>query len=258
MVVRTPDAANATPKAVKSADRAVGLLEALADTPTSLTLSDLQRILEVPKSSLHGLLQTLRSRGWIESNERGTEYRIGIRALRAGAAYLEHDPVVRLAAPLLATLCRDLDETFHLARLDGPNVLYLASRESQHHLRVVSRIGRRLPAHATALGKALLAAQPWPEVDALLPSELSALTPHTITNRIALKAELAEIRVRGWASEREQSTEGLTCFSVALPGPRRYPTDAMSCSVPLARADTDHVEKIVQALVSAAADLGLR
>lgn len=238
-------------EAVKSAYRTVELLELLADTPDRLTLAELQRRLGVPKSSLHGLLQTLLARGWVD--ERGG-YGIGLRALRVGAAYLDRDPMVRAGGPLLAGLQRHLDETVHLARLDGADMVYLASRESQHHLRVVSPIGWRLPAHATALGKALLAARGTPEVDALLPEPLAALTSDTVTDRQALHAELGEIRLRGWAYEAGQSTPGLCSFAVAVPSshPAVY---ALSCSLPLARLSDTRRPIIVSALAECADQL---
>jgi DNA-binding IclR family transcriptional regulator len=237
---------------VKSAYRTVELLELLADTPDRLTLAELQRRLGVPKSSLHGLLHTLVARGWVDESRGG--YAIGLRALRIGAAYLDHDPMVRSAGPLLAGLQRQLDETIHLARLDGSDVVYLASRESQHHLRVVSRIGRRLPAHTTALGKALLAARSTAEVDSLLPETLVALTPDTVTDRRALHAELAETRLRGWAYESGQNTPGLCCFAVAIPSthPAAY---ALSCSIPLARLTDEHRRNVVTALTECADEL---
>jgi DNA-binding IclR family transcriptional regulator len=237
---------------VKSAYRTVEVLELLADAPGRLTLAQLQRRLGVPKSSLHGLLQTLVMRGWVD--ERGGGYGVGLRALRVGAAYLDRDPMVRAGGPLLAALQRHLDETVHLARLDGADVVYLASRESQHHLRVVSRIGRRLPAHATALGRALLAARSPAEADALLPETLAALTPDTVTDRRALHAELAETRVRGWAYEAGQNTPGLCCFAVAIPSahPAVY---ALSCSIPLARLSDDRGPAIVSALAECAGEL---
>lgn len=239
-------------EAVKSASRTVELLELLADTPDRLTLAELQRRLGVPKSSLHGLLQTLVARGWVD--ERGGGYGIGLRALRIGAAYLDRDPMVRAAGPLLAGLQRQLDETIHLARLDGSDVVYLASRESQHHLRIVSRIGRRLPAHTTALGKALLAARSPAEVDTLLPETLVPLTADTITDRQALQAELAEIRLRGWACEIGQNTPGLCCFATAIPSahPAVY---AVSCSIPLARLTATRRPAIVAALTECADEL---
>jgi DNA-binding IclR family transcriptional regulator len=254
---QNPQAAGSGPRpgqgSVKSARRAVELLEVLADAPRRLSHTELQHALGMPKSSLHALLRTLVDAGWVETSERGLDYGIGLRALRAGASYLDRDPVVRAAGPVLARLVRELDETVHVARLDGPEVVYLASRESLHHLRVTSRIGRRLPAHATGLGKALLAARSDAEADALLPADLAAVTPSTVTSRAGLFAELGQIRVRGWAFEREQNTIGLACFAVALGAHAGY---AMSCSLPVARLEAAHQEQIVKALVQAAVELG--
>jgi DNA-binding IclR family transcriptional regulator len=243
-------AAKARP--VKSADRTIDLLEALAEAPGRLTLTQLQHRLGIPKSSLHGLLVTLTARGWVD--ESGGGYAIGLRALRAGAAYLDGDPVVRAAGPVLVALQRRLDETIHLARLDGPNVVYLASRESRHHLRLTSRIGHRLPAHATALGKALLATRDAATVDALLPDALTALTSGTVTDRGELDAELAQARERGWAYESGQNTPGLCCFAVAIPNshPANY---ALSCSIPVARLTDEHQRAVVAALTEGADEL---
>ena len=241
----------ARPAAVKSADRTVELLEVLSASDRPLTLTELHRALNYPKSSLYMLLQTLVGRGWVELDAERGSYGIGVRALLVGTSYLDHDPVVRAAIRVMEQVRRDVNETVHLARLDGPDVVYLASRESEHHLRVVSRVGRRLPAHATSLGKALLAQRSPDEVDALLPAELTALTPGTVTDRAALHEQLAGFRVLGYAREREENTPGLGCFAVALP--YRSPViDAMSCSVPLGRLDDAHQAQIVAALLDAA------
>jgi DNA-binding IclR family transcriptional regulator len=233
---------------VKSADRTVELLELLARTSEPLTLSEIQRELSYPKSSLFVLLRTLVARGWVETDRRGTGYSIGVRALLVGTSYLDRDPVIRAATRVLEMLRAEVNETVHLARLDGADVVYLASRESAHHLRLTSRVGRRVPAHATALGKSLLAGHADAEVDALLPAKLEAITPLTITDRGRLFAELAEIRERGYAAERGQNTPGLGCFAVALDY-RTPPTDAISCSVPYPRLDdADHAAETLAAV----------
>jgi DNA-binding IclR family transcriptional regulator len=234
--------------AVKSADRTVELLELLAGYSEPLTLSEIHRELAYPKSSLFVLLRTLVARGWVETDRRGTGYAIGVRALLVGTSYLDRDPVIRAATRVLEVLRAEVNETVHLARLDGPDVVYLASRESAHHLRLTSRVGRRVPAHATALGKALLAGRTDDEVDALLPARLEALTPHTTVDRGALFDELAAVRDRGYAAERGQNTPGLGCYAVAL-AYRTPPTDAISCSVPYARLDdADHAAAVLEAV----------
>lgn len=234
--------------AVKSADRTVELLELLAGYSEPLTLSEIHRELAYPKSSLFVLLRTLVARGWVETDRRGTGYAIGVRALLVGTSYLDRDPVIRAATRVLEVLRTEVNETVHLARLDGPDVVYLASRESAHHLRLTSRVGRRVPAHATALGKALLAGRTDEEVDAILPAQLEVITPQTIVDRGALFAELAAVRERGYAAERGQNTPGLGCFAVSL-SYRTPPIDAISCSVPYARLDdADHAAQTLGAV----------
>ena len=239
------------PSAVKSADRTIVLLEALANSPHAMTLTELQQAMGVPKSSLYMLLQTLVARGWLHSDTRLGTYGIGVRALLVGTSYLDHDRVVQAAAPVITELRGQINETVHLARLDGSDVVYLASRESQHHLRVISRVGRRVPAHATSLGKSLLAARTDTDVDALLPAKLTQLTPNTVHDRRALYKQLDEFRALGYAFEREENTPGLCCFAIALPY-RTPAVDAISCSVPMARLDKKHEKEVVNGLFEAA------
>jgi DNA-binding IclR family transcriptional regulator len=109
----------------------------------------------MPRSSAHALLRTLVAQGWVRSDASGTLYGIGIRALLVGTSYLDNDPYLPLITPFLDDLRQDLDETFHLGRLDGTDIVYLATRDQA----VRSRIGpgRQAAARLPALGKALLA-----------------------------------------------------------------------------------------------------
>ncbi|MBA2077628.1 IclR family transcriptional regulator [Rhodanobacter sp. PCA2] len=249
-MTRKQETKAAAPTAVKSADRTVLLLEALAASGHALTLTELQQLLDMPKSSLYMLLQTLVARGWLACDTRLGTYGIGVRALLVGTSYLDHDRVVQTAAHVISELRAQINETVHLARLDGSDVVYLASRESQHHLRVISRVGRRVPAYATSLGKALLAARSNQEVDALLPDKFVALTANTVRNRRALHKQLDEFRALGYAFEREENTPGLCCFAVVLPNATPA-VDAISCSVPIARLDKKHEKEVVDGLFNA-------
>ena len=217
---------------VKSAVRTVELLEYLAARPTDpARLREISDALDMPRSSAHALLRTLVAQGWVRSDPTGTYYGIGIRALLVGTSYLDSDPYLPLITPFLEELRAQLDETFHLGRLDGTDIVYLATRESQQYLRTSSRVGRRLPAYATALGKALLAERFGADRDKHVPAALEALTATTITDRADLDHQLDDVRVRGYASDDEENTSGLRCFAVAL----RYcrpAQDAISASIP--------------------------
>lgn len=244
---------------VKSAYRALDVLEAMSAGPA--TLSELSRLLGIPKSSLHGLLRTLTERGWVATTESGHQFRLGLRALQVGTRFVDEDEVVAQVAPSLDRLAAATGETVQQARLDGAQVVYLAKRDSAHPVRLISSIGSRLPAHATGLGKALLAARDDETVRGLLGSPpYPALTARTVRTWESLQAELAEVRARGYAIDDGEAGDGLRCFGVVVPPVRGLDTgpatDAISVSVPVYRLDPDHEDEIVNALLEEQARLG--
>ncbi|GAA2433767.1 IclR family transcriptional regulator [Actinomadura vinacea] len=236
---------------VKSAARTLELLELLASRQNRpARLRELTEALNVPRSSLYALLRTLTKHGWVRTDASGTMYGIGIRALLVGTSYLDTDPHLRIVKPMLDELGEKLDETFHFGRLDEFDVVYLATRESSQYLRAYSRVGRRLPAYCTALGKSLLAERHGDELERHVPAELAATTPRTITDRDALAADLVRTRERGHAIDVEENSLGLHCFGFALryTPEGRPPRDAISCSVPLARLTPEREAEIVAAM----------
>jgi IclR family acetate operon transcriptional repressor len=243
-------AARSNGQSVKSAVRTVEVLDFFARHPGLHSLGSLQQSLGYPKSSLYVLLRTLVDLGWIETDPTGTLYRIGLRALLVGTSYIDTDDVVAGARSVLDRLAEQTGETCHLARLDGSDVVYLATRESRHFLRPFSRVARRLPAYATSLGKSLLADRDDDEVRTILPRRLEALTKNTLTDPSKLMADLARVRRRGYAVDREESTIGLRCFGVALHY-QRPARDAISCSVPAARMSAERESQIVEAVFRA-------
>lgn len=235
---------------VKSAVRTVELIEFFAGRPGLHSLAAVQEATGYPKSSLYMLLRTLVDLGWVETDATDTRYGIGVRALLVGTSYIDGDEVVAVARPALDRLADDTSETVHLARLDGTNVVHLATRQSPYHLRPFTRVGRRLPTHSTALGKALLATRTDEQVRTMLPETLPALTEHTVTDREELIEELHQVREQGFAVDREENTLGLRCFGVAV-SYRSPARDALSCSVPVARLTPGHEQLVKDALFDA-------
>ncbi|MHA3019052.1 IclR family transcriptional regulator [Mycobacterium sp. BMJ-28] len=233
---------------VKSAARTVELLEYLADRQDQpARIRDVSAALDMPRSSAHALLRTLIAQGWVRCDASGTLYSIGIRALLVGTSYLDTDPYLPSITPFLDELRGIWDETFHLARLDGCDVVYLATRESRQYQRSTNRVGRRLPAYATALGKVLLSEQVGAQRDSHIPAELIGLTPRTVTDRAELEEALETVRIRGYATDDEENTTGIRCFAVPL----RYSRpaqDAISVSVPLARLTPGREADLIEAL----------
>ncbi|MEU9826359.1 IclR family transcriptional regulator [Micromonospora chersina] len=202
---------------VKSADRTLELLELLAGSPDRRTPAELARDLAIPKSSMHGLLQTLVRRGWLEVDSSGSRYGLGLQALRAGGAYLRADRAVRRLTPVVERLHQELDATVRLGRLVGEQVVCLVSRERHGP---ATGPGRHTPARDTALGAVVLARR---EVT-------------------AAGGEWARIRAQGYALAREE-IDGVAAWCVAVAAPARLgPSDAIGVSFsgelpPSARAD---------------------
>jgi DNA-binding IclR family transcriptional regulator len=242
---------------VKSARRTIDLLETFAENPAWTSLADLHVRTGFPRSSLHGLLRTLRDAGWIETDTGGTRFRLGVRALICGTAYLDRDPAMPYATDALERIREQTGFTAHYARLSGGQVVYLETRESRHSLHLVSRVGRTLPAYATSLGKALLAELTEAELTTLLPASLPALTDKTITSRDKLRDELGAVRERGYATESEEGTPGVACAAAVVP--YRIPaSDALSCSMPAGQATVSETRRIGELLVEVAEDLSQR
>ncbi|WP_019932810.1 IclR family transcriptional regulator [Nocardia sp. BMG111209] len=239
---------------VKSARRTIALLEVFAAHRSWLSLAEMHEATGFPRSSLHGLLRTLHDAGWIEADEAGTRFRLGVRALICGTAYLDRDPALPYVIEMLERLREETGFTVHYARLAGADVVYLETRESHRSGHLISRVGRTLPAHATALGKALLAELADAELAELLPPRFEALTGATVTDRDTLYGELGVVRERGYATERGEGTAEVACAAAAVP--YRIPaTDAVSCSMPADRVSESEQHRIGAVLHTAAADL---
>ena len=241
-------------RGVKSADRTLDLLEELAGATTPLSLGELARALSIPKSSLHGLLRTLEHRQWVETDDSGLRFRLGVRALRLASSHLAQDRDMQILHEAMRQLCDRTGETVQLARLAGTEIVYLAQLPGRHPVRLVSAVGERLPAHATALGKALLAARADEDLQVLLEPPLAALTENTLTDWPRLQAALAATREMGIAWDNEEASLGLTCAATVVPS-AGLPTHAISVSIPTFRLSEGARGDLLQMLTALAESL---
>jgi DNA-binding IclR family transcriptional regulator len=232
---------------VKSAARTLEVLDLLSGPETSWTIGGMARELRIPKSSLHGILSTMRARGWIALDDATGRIRLGIRALATGYAFVENDEWASLAQPVLDTLWDQTNEAVEYGRLDAADVVYLAKRDSHAPMRLYSAVGRRLPAHATALGKAILAGLPEEDLESRLAAPLAALTPNTIVDGVALREELQRVRESGFAIDRGENATGVVSIAAALV-PGRSTRDALSVAVPAARATPERIDEVARAV----------
>ena len=244
---------------VKSTSRALDILELLADSSQGLTLTELARQLELPKSTVHGLVHTLRQRGYISQNETHRTFHLGLRLWEIGRAFQLEQELVRQALPIMRRLVDNLDEIVQLAVRDGIYNVYLAKVDCQQPIRLISQVGVRLFCHATGLGKALLSTEPDAEIDRLYADiTLPGFTDNTITDVEALKEELRRTRARGYAEDREEYVAGLRCVAVPVVSHTGRTLAAMSFSLPAQRATDERLARAAALLRTAAGELADR
>lgn len=177
-----------------------------------LTLAQIVRRTGVPRSSAHRMLERLVQLRWLRRD--GYHYELGLRLVELGSLAVHQDRLHSAATPLLHDLHRATGLVVHLAVLDGADVVYLEKIGNRITLAIPSRVGGRQPAHCTAVGKAMLAYSD--STDAV--DLASRKTKYSISSRAQLTAELAKIRARGMAFDREESLPGFGCVAAPIGG----------------------------------------
>jgi DNA-binding IclR family transcriptional regulator len=199
----------------KIVERTLDFLELFAREKRPLSLSDISRLLSIPVSSCHDVLQAMQERGFIyEVSPRGGYYPT-LRMYEAGKVIAENDPVVLRADFLLREMRDALDESVLLAKVSGLKGTYLLSFETSHPLRFQLKVGNNVTSlHAASAGNAILGNLSDKQLDETLESlELTALTHHTITSKSALRAKIIAGRTAGYYVNRNESIEGLTTIT---------------------------------------------
>ena len=203
-------------KTIYSVAKAISLLDILTENGRPAALSELYQKTGWPKSTIHGLLSTMREYGLVEQGPDG-KYCLGIRLFEYGCAVSNSWDISTIARPYLQSVCQKLGESVFLSVLNRAAVVTLAEEESHASLRVVSEVGARLPIHCTSQGKLFLAnLSPAESRRILTHSELKAYTPHTLTTPEQFTPELARIREQGYAVENGEYKVGLRSVSAPI------------------------------------------
>jgi IclR family transcriptional regulator, acetate operon repressor len=244
--VTTPRAAGS----VQSVDRALDVLETLARAGGPLGVGELAERTDLPQGTAHRLLQSLQQRGYVR-RDASRKYSVGTAAVRLADA--AQRALARSARPYLAELVAISGETANLAVLEGDDVVYVAQVSSPHTLRMFAEVGRHVPPHSTAVGKALLASLPRDRARAILRrTGLAARTAATITSLDAFEAELDRVASQGWAADEEEQEAGVRCVAVPVGGPGPHAA-ALSLSGPVERFAGGRTAGLVEAMRRVAA-----
>lgn len=191
--------------------RIAALLTAFQPGDDALGISELARRTGLPKTTVHRLARHLVEHGLLE--RAGTSVRLGLKLFEIGQLAARQRGLVDAARPLLADLREATRNTVHLAVLEGTEVVYLDVQRGPDAPQLPSRIGGRLPAHATGVGKAMLAFADDATVDRVIATGLPRMSRRTITSPALLRRQLAKVREEAIAYEREESGVGTVCVA---------------------------------------------
>jgi IclR family transcriptional regulator, acetate operon repressor len=244
VATRPPSAAETVAEHRSLTERIFRILDAVADAGDPVAAAEIVRRTGLPKTTVHRIVNDLVHVGTL--TRVGDALCLGAHVFELGSVVPPNRRLREAALPFMEDLYEATHEIIHLGILDGFDVLYLVKLSGHDRVPVPTRDGARMPAHATGLGKALLATSPRAVVRRVLTRPLPAMTPNTITGRADLLQELAEVARVGVAFDREEAFSGVVCVAapITLPG---FPSRAaVSVTGPRHRFDPDEAAHLVR------------
>lgn len=241
---------------IQSVSHALDLLEQFHDEVDELGVTELSKRLKLHKNNVFRLLATLESRGYIEQNKVTENYRLGLKTLELGQTFVKQMGLLRQSRPVLESVVRECNETSYVAILKDFHIIYLDVVETDLTVRVVPRVGSRLPAYCTAAGKIQLAYMTDEELENYLPTgkELKRFTANTITDKDELKKHLLQVAETGFAVDNEELDSGVKCVGAPIRDYTRRIIGAVSISGPSMRFSPERMEKELIPLVRRAGE----
>jgi len=241
---------------IQSVARALFIIDTLAEARVELALNEIATRLSLAKSTVHGLISTLKDFGYIEQSAFTGKYKLGIRLFEVGQIVAHGWEVRSIATPYINRLLDEVGETVHLVVLDKLEVLYIDKRESVQSLRIVSQVGMRLPAHCTGVGKVLMAyLSPEQRSEIIERKGLAPFTRNTLTSAKALEEEFARIRAQGFAIDNEEIMESLRCVAAPIMDQTGAVISAISVSGPVFRMKDEHLEQAIECVTRTAEEI---
>jgi len=204
-------------KGVQTLERALDIIELLSIQQEGLGVTDIGARLSLHKSTVHRLLASLGSRGYIEKDNVRSLYRLGLKVVEISSLRLNHLELKTEAVPILRHLAELTDQPVHLAILSGTDAVYIEKIDPQTSLRLYSQIGRRIPVYCSALGKSLVSDFSDAEIDKVIAAtEFRKYTPKTLTDPEAMRLSVHETKRRGWSVDDEEHEVGIRCVAAPI------------------------------------------
>ncbi len=238
---------------VKSASRVLDIIEYIVNSAKPPTFTAIQEALDIPKSSLSYLLQDLLAREYIHCDSAAKVYYPGLKLIQVSAACINNTDITKEISLVTKKLSDELGETTHAGILEGRFVVYIAKCHGEKELSAVRTIGFKIPAHATGIGKVLLAALPEAEVKRLLDGiELEQYTQNTITSEELLLNELKKVANQGFAVDDQEIIPGGICIAAPIYDKEHKTIAALSVTIPVIRIASDSMGTLIGKVQAAA------
>ncbi|QEU96171.1 IclR family transcriptional regulator [Streptomyces kanamyceticus] len=230
-------------------------LEELA-TRQPIGVAELARAMDLPKSTVQRALGTLHTAGWIkQTGSTPTRWTLTTKALLIGRQATGELGVRDVAVPVMEELRRAVDETVHLAVPEGDRIVLVERLETSQPVRIVLPLGQPLSGHASANGKAILAAGSPEAVERYLARGLTHFTGTTIDDPDALRTELDSVRARGYALNQGEWRDDVSAVAAAVLGPDGVPVASMSINLPSSRCDSERLHALGSHVRAAAQEI---
>lgn len=237
---------------VVSVSKALELLSCFSIGIPVWSLSDMARRVDLPKSTAHNLLRTLKQFDLVRQNSETKHYEVGPRALELGLSFVKNSGVVAQVRPTLRRLMEATGETCKFGMLSKDQVVIVAAAESTFQLHTRGDVGTRWDLHSTSLGKAILATLSDEEALEILSRRgMPAYTRNTISAWKPMQAELAAIRERGYALDLEENEPGIRCVAAAVADSLRDSVVSLSVSGPRDRMPDERIPEIARCIQTA-------
>jgi len=234
---------------IRSVSHALDVLEQFTSDADELGVTELSKRLKLHKNNIFRLLATLESRGYIEQNKATENYRLGVRSLQLGQAYVGRMGLLRQARPIMESLAKQCRETAYVAVSRRGGMVPLESVDADQPIRLVSQIGESLPLHCTAVGKALLAFESEDELKARVPEALKKYTATTVTERQVLLQQLRAVVEKGYAVDAGEYQEDIRSIAVPIRDYTRRVVGTLAVSGPAYRMTPERLQKEMAPMV---------
>lgn len=230
---------------IRAIERGFAVLLAFDAERSNPSLIEIAHATGLSRPAVRRILLTLQDLGYVEATG-GSHWRLTPRVLTIGQHFSISSALVAVSEPHMGRLVEETQESASLSALDGDEVVYLARVPARRILNVTAAAGTRVPAHATSMGRVLLAAAPPEVVDRyLVDPGLEPLTPHTITDPDQFRDALDQARAQGWALVSEERERGLIAVSAPIRDHTGHVVAALSSSSSTGRTSPGHMERYV-------------